>query len=120
MPPSAPAPPRRDSRAKLGRTRRLRAEYGPGAGAADAARHPAGDGAESSVAPSSDRVAASFSPHRTASRSEEHTSELQSRRDLVCRLLLEKKKGRRNASRPRPPPPSVRQLSPRARRDLDS
>src|SRR5579871_2378932 len=27
-----------------------------------------------------------------ASRSEEHTSELQSRRDLVCRLLLEKKK----------------------------
>src|SRR5690349_23987146 len=27
-------------------------------------------------------------PHR----SEEHTSELQSRRDLVCRLLLEKKK----------------------------
>src|SRR5204863_7678150 len=28
-------------------------------------------------------------------RSEEHTSELQSRRDLVCRLLLEKKKIRR-------------------------
>src|SRR5699024_11978537 len=28
-------------------------------------------------------------------RSEEHTSELQSRFDLVCRLLLEKKKGRR-------------------------
>src|SRR5579871_6978871 len=28
----------------------------------------------------------------TVSRSEEHTSELQSRRDLVCRLLLEKKK----------------------------
>src|SRR5438874_7159956 len=27
-----------------------------------------------------------------AHRSEEHTSELQSRRDLVCRLLLEKKK----------------------------
>src|SRR5690349_23682494 len=27
-----------------------------------------------------------------AMRSEEHTSELQSRRDLVCRLLLEKKK----------------------------
>src|SRR5690349_22622770 len=26
-------------------------------------------------------------------RSEEHTSELQSRRDLVCRLLLEKQKG---------------------------
>src|SRR5438874_4193595 len=29
---------------------------------------------------------------RDARRSEEHTSELQSRRDLVCRLLLEKKK----------------------------
>src|SRR3989440_3024629 len=29
---------------------------------------------------------------RTSSRSEEHTSELQSRSDLVCRLLLEKKK----------------------------
>src|SRR5690349_23784420 len=28
----------------------------------------------------------------TKERSEEHTSELQSRRDLVCRLLLEKKK----------------------------
>src|SRR5438874_3652970 len=28
----------------------------------------------------------------TQKRSEEHTSELQSRRDLVCRLLLEKKK----------------------------
>src|SRR5690349_22578201 len=30
--------------------------------------------------------------YRRISRSEEHTSELQSRRDLVCRLLLEKKK----------------------------
>src|SRR5690349_23360299 len=30
----------------------------------------------------------------TVPRSEEHTSELQSRRDLVCRLLLEKKKRR--------------------------
>src|SRR5436190_18668687 len=29
---------------------------------------------------------------RRASRSEEHTSELQSHSDLVCRLLLEKKK----------------------------
>src|SRR5438874_5730592 len=41
---------------------------------------------------------AEISTHRSlveeisASRSEEHTSELQSRRDLVCRLLLEKKK----------------------------
>src|SRR6266704_4083554 len=31
-------------------------------------------------------------PHHRAGRSEEHTSELQSRFDLVCRLLLEKKK----------------------------
>src|SRR5215469_5907845 len=30
--------------------------------------------------------------HKPVPRSEEHTSELQSRRDLVCRLLLEKKK----------------------------
>src|SRR5207249_5358124 len=31
-------------------------------------------------------------PQTAGSRSEEHTSELQSRFDLVCRLLLEKKK----------------------------
>src|SRR5690606_40087022 len=30
----------------------------------------------------------------TTTRSEEHTSELQSRENLVCRLLLEKKKGK--------------------------
>src|SRR2546422_4546691 len=43
------------------------------------------------------------------SRSEEHTSELQSRLHLVCRLLLEKKKpllpSSRAVRRPRPPPP---------------
>src|SRR6266496_6709711 len=33
---------------------------------------------------------------RRGRRSEEHTSELQSRRDLVCRLLLEKKKKKKN------------------------
>src|SRR5699024_12399397 len=33
---------------------------------------------------------------RRVVRSEEHTSELQSRFDLVCRLLLEKKKEQRN------------------------
>src|SRR2546429_3097858 len=33
-------------------------------------------------------------------RSEEHTSELQSRLHLVCRLLLEKKKSRRCPSKP--------------------
>src|SRR5690349_22589847 len=31
-------------------------------------------------------------------RSEEHTSELQSRRDLVCRLLLEKKKKKKKTT----------------------
>src|SRR5947207_6658829 len=40
----------------------------------------------------------------TASRSEEHTSELQSYSDLVCRLLLEKKK-------PARPQPSERVLA---------
>src|SRR2546430_9044996 len=51
----------------------------------------------------------------TAERSEEHTSELQSQSNLVCRLLLEKKKilarprltpppARRHASAPRRPP----------------
>src|SRR5436309_10629912 len=34
----------------------------------------------------------------TCSRSEEHTSELQSRENLVCRLLLEKKKKRKKTT----------------------
>src|SRR2546428_5107002 len=38
-----------------------------------------------------------FSPAGLKSRSEEHTSELQSRSDLVCRLLLEKKKQSQSA-----------------------
>src|SRR2546422_2186518 len=39
------------------------------------------------------RLLARFQAHaQTADRSEEHTSELQSRLHLVCRLLLEKKK----------------------------
>src|SRR5260370_2018461 len=38
------------------------------------------------------RSARHFSPLRNNSRSEEHTSELQSHLNLVCRLLLEKKK----------------------------
>src|SRR3989440_6851658 len=52
---------------------------------------------------------------RAIRRSEEHTSELQSRSDLVCRLLLEKKKqsdelhigGQKAESRPRPRPHTV-------------
>src|SRR2546421_7953608 len=35
-------------------------------------------------------------------RSEEHTSELQSRSDLVCRLLLEKKKKTQNMTKSQP------------------
>src|SRR5699024_12054746 len=53
-------------------------------------------------------------------RSEEHTSELQSRFDLVCRLLLEKKKRRgahpppaAGAGLPRRPPPEARTHHPR-------
>src|SRR2546430_7770032 len=48
---------------------------------------------------------------RPRSRSEEHTSELQSQSNLVCRLLLEKKKSRGTASEPhhtRLSPPSRR------------
>jgi len=37
-------------------------------------------------------IAALIAAYRYTARSEEHTSELQSRSDLVCRLLLEKKK----------------------------
>src|SRR5215208_2924714 len=50
-------------------------------------------------------------PRSAACRSEEHTSELQSRGHLVCRLLLEKKK-----SRPRRLPPAHQDRSRRARR----
>src|SRR5206468_8488657 len=42
-------------------------------------------------------------PNRLLYRSEEHTSELQSRSDLVCRLLLEKKKESFNAWSTPPP-----------------
>src|SRR5690606_40773157 len=38
------------------------------------------------------RRAAALARRRVLERSEEHTSELQSRENLVCRLLLEKKK----------------------------
>src|SRR5438105_7596758 len=45
---------------------------------------------QSASPPPPDSAAALWA--RVAHRSEEHTSELQSRVDLVCRLLLEKKK----------------------------
>src|SRR3712207_8954738 len=41
------------------------------------------------------RAAAARSKRGREARSEEHTSELQSRQYLVCRLLLEKKKNKR-------------------------
>src|SRR5438874_8788015 len=48
--------------------------------------------AEINVAGAASDAEARAIAQRIATRSEEHTSELQSRRDLVCRLLLEKKK----------------------------
>src|SRR5690606_40445782 len=41
---------------------------------------------------------------RAPCRSEEHTSELQSRENLVCRLLLEKKKTQQRSNNPATPP----------------
>src|SRR3712207_8261599 len=54
-------------------------------------RRHAADGAQGRLAPAIGRLAPSLSPS-AGRRSEEHTSELQSRQYLVCRLLLEKKK----------------------------
>src|SRR3712207_8525943 len=47
---------------------------------------------EADVAGQLDRCAVGVGDRPGAARSEEHTSELQSRQYLVCRLLLEKKK----------------------------
>src|SRR2546427_2105270 len=57
-------------------------------------------------------------PQVTASRSEEHTSELQSQSNLVCRLLLEKKKQGhdRSCDEDRCPPPRTRRRRSRRRR----
>src|SRR5207253_9995984 len=60
--------------------RPARRSGGPGAGGARPARAPC------------PRCVGVPLEHRRQSRSEEHTSELQSRGHLVCRLLLEKKK----------------------------
>src|SRR5438445_8962077 len=55
----------------------------------------------------------SHAPAAIAMRSEEHTSELQSRQYLVCRLLLEKKKNKNDKTQPRADrgAPDVRQTS---------
>src|SRR5206468_7692890 len=53
---------------------------------------PAGRGAAHDIHPRAGGRGVSRHPVAAPCRSEEHTSELQSRSDLVCRLLLEKKK----------------------------
>src|SRR5688572_31787040 len=65
--------------------------------AADRGRHP--PGVQGTAAPKDDGAARAHrraGPHAGPSRSEEHTSELQSQSNLVCRLLLEKKKKKTN------------------------
>src|SRR3712207_7934881 len=51
-----------------------------------------GDGGQARVRPRSRGESPEGASARSHGRSEEHTSELQSRQYLVCRLLLEKKK----------------------------
>src|SRR5439155_26179184 len=63
----------------------FRSEKGPSASLAPSA-------ARSPYSKYGSRAALGRHASRTSSRSEEHTSELQSRGHLVCRLLLEKKK----------------------------
>src|SRR5256885_11178423 len=80
-------------------------DHGGAVGPSRAARHdlllePVGDGpvlllAEDAVADDEEDGAANV---EVARRSEEHTSELQSPCNLVCRLLLEKKKDNATAS----------------------
>src|SRR3712207_6928190 len=50
-------------------------------------------------------IAATSAFASIGNRSEEHTSELQSRQYLVCRLLLEKKNNPHNRLLPHPQPP---------------
>src|SRR5438034_4900607 len=68
---------------------RIGAEIEKMLGGPSDSRTVARQGTETTVRPS-DRPTPSLAERRA--RSEEHTSELQSHSDLVCRLLLEKKK----------------------------
>src|SRR2546422_7123897 len=52
----------------------------------------------------SERLLGYFTWHADDTRSEEHTSELQSRLHLVCRLLLEKKKDNKLTNKPNKAP----------------
>src|SRR3712207_7596882 len=74
-------------RVRPGRPLRPADRHGQLAGRAAALVRPAGHGRAARAAAASQQVRA-----QRAGRSEEHTSELQSRQYLVCRLLLEKKK----------------------------
>src|SRR5256885_2264706 len=56
--------------------------------------NPCANSRRCSIAPSVTRAAAVVQSNSNGRRSEEHTSELQSPCNLVCRLLLEKKKKR--------------------------
>src|SRR5260370_16652264 len=60
---------------------------------------PGGRRGESARASRPVSVGMSVATVRRARRSEEHTSELQSHLNLVCRLLLEKKKNKHTATR---------------------
>src|SRR3712207_7342810 len=74
---------------------RIVTRWGPGAGSAQLTRAVARPLARAMTCPSrliETRPAVLLRPETRARRSEEHTSELQSRQYLVCRLLLEKKK----------------------------
>src|SRR5688572_31621275 len=71
---------------------RCRAPPSRGSTADDRAR---GEGPRRS---SSSRKSSTRTRRRRRARSEEHTSELQSQSNLVCRLLLEKKKNKKHES----------------------
>src|SRR3712207_7875462 len=80
----------------LFRSRAARGRAGARAPAPDeAARRGAPAARAHRRAPGGGEVAAPLAVPRRPPRSEEHTSELQSRQYLVCRLLLEKKKDNR-------------------------
>src|SRR5450432_4430023 len=93
------------SAARRFRDRRIRRRVQPLAGAnARASRLPRtarslDDAHQQSATRASGRRQAATSTNSTSPRSEEHTSELQSRSDLVCRLLLEKKKKKRKQTK---------------------
>src|SRR5690606_22712033 len=67
---------------------------------------------------SSTRPTSSCATRTAWPRSEEHTSELQSRENLVCRLLLEKKNGRTRSTGAAPPWASQSPVAPASGRRL--